>query len=209
MMNGKAEVILDRFIVLAQRDPRKTTVVAVVTFVMLSLSSHFLMDGPAAAPAMIIREAPSGNAAAEPVAPVQALSDEAVGIWLKEPVSPAKRNLFALNLDDYPTEASSGSGGAGRLQHDQKDQILWDDVAKSLATQADQKREQDFRMKVLQQAAAKLLVQKVDIGPPAKAQVNGEWLEEGGFVASFRILRIEAERITLEKDGITLDVPVN
>ena len=208
-MHGKTEIILDRFIELAQRDPRRTTVVAVVSFVMLSLSSHFLLEGPAPAPGVVFREAPSGNPATEPAAPAPAVSDEAVRRWLKQPLDPAKRNIFALNLDDYPTETSPIAGSAARVDHDQKDQILWDDVAKSLAARADQKREQDLRTKNLQRAAAKLLVQKVDTGPPSKAQVNGEWIEEGGFVASFRILRIEAQRITVEKDGITLDVPVN
>jgi hypothetical protein len=82
-------------------------------------------------------------------------------------------------------------------------------VAKSLSARADQKREQEFRMKNLQRAAAKLSPQQVVVGPPAKAQLNGEWIEEGGFVGSFRVVRIESDRITVEKDGITLDVPVH
>jgi hypothetical protein len=128
---------------------------------------------------------------------------------LKEPRQPPKRNLFALNLEDYPTDSSLTPAAVSRSSNDEKDQSLWDDVAKSLSTRADQKREQEFKMKNVQQAAAKLSLDQVFAGPPARAQVNGELVEEGSFIGSFRVLRIESDRITVEKDGITLDVPVH
>jgi hypothetical protein len=102
--------------------------------------------------------------------------------------------------------SSNNSNGSNRLSQDQKEQPLWDDVAKSLAAQADQKRDRELRLRNLQRMAATLSLQKIIVGPPAKAQVNGELVEEGGFLGSFRVLRIESDRVTVEKDGITLDV---
>jgi hypothetical protein len=208
MMSKKTSaILLSRFVELARRDWRRTLIVALAGFVVLTAFCHFLFRGPTSAPAAAF--SPSDNSAAGPVAIAPLSSSPAVNNWLKEPKQPAKRNVFALNLEDYPTDSSASPTAISRQSDDQKDQSLWDDVAKSLSAQADQKREREFRLKNLQRSAAKLSLQKIIAGPPAKAQVNGELIEEGGQVASFRVVRIQTDRITVEKDGITLDVPVH
>jgi hypothetical protein len=192
-----------------RRNARITAGMGAAALVLTPLLCHFLLRGPASAPAANFTPVPSDNPI-EPSAPDGSVSSSAaISDWLKEPRQPPKRNLFALNLEDYPTDSSLTPAAVSRSSNDEKDQSLWDDVAKSLSTRADQKREQEFKMKNVQQAAAKLSLDQVFAGPPARAQVNGELVEEGSFIGSFRVLRIESDRITVEKDGITLDVPVH
>jgi hypothetical protein len=209
MWKKKLEIWLDRFMELVRQDRRKTVIVGLAAFVMVAVSCHFLLRGPAPAPGGVFQSVSSDNPAndANGLAPLG--SSEALGQWLKEPKQPSQRNVFALNLEDYPTDSSATPTAISPESNDQKDQSLWDDVAKSLSAQADHKREREFWLKNLQRAAARLSFQKVFPGPPPKAEVNGELIEEGSFVASFRVLRIEPDRITVEKDGITLDVPVH
>jgi hypothetical protein len=209
MSKKQMTILFDRAVELARRDRRKTALIGAVGLLLLSLSCRFLSQGPNSAPAAIVVLPPSSNPVVESPATVELSNSGAVTAWLKEPRQSAKRNLFALNLEDYPTDSSITAGAGNHISNAPSDQSLWDDVAKSLSARADQKREQEFRMKNLQRAAARLLPQQVIVGPPPRAQVNGEWIEEGSFVGSFRVLRIEADRITVEKDGITLDVPVH
>jgi len=44
------------------------------------------------------------------------------------------------------------------------------------------------------------------MGPQPKALVNGEFVGEGSVVASFRVLKIEARRMIVEREGIRLEI---
>jgi hypothetical protein len=200
----------ERAVELARQERRKLAIVSGAGLLLLSLAFRFLFRGPIAAPAAIFTSPASDSRIVESTADAPPSSSKAMNEWLNEPKQPVKRNAFALNLEDYPTDASlTATAAPNRFSTDQKDQSLWDDVAKSLSAQADHKREQELRLKNLQQAAAKIAPQQIIIGPPPKAQVNGELIEEGGFIGPFRVLRIASDRITVEKDGITLDVPMH
>jgi hypothetical protein len=202
-------IFFDWIIETARRDRRKAAIVGLASFVLLVLFVHFIFRGPNSSPAAILQAPTSDIARVETPALPVVPSSEAINEWLKQPQQSAPRNAFALNLDDYPTDSSSIPGAASRLSNDQKEQALWDDVAKSLSAQADQKREREFRTKNLQNAASRLSVQNIVLGPPAKAQVNGETVEEGSFVGSLHVLRIGTDRITVERDGISVEVPVH
>jgi hypothetical protein len=45
-------------------------------------------------------------------------------------------------------------------------------------------------------------------GPNPKAMINGALVGEGDVVASFRIIKIEARRILVEREGIRLEIPM-
>jgi hypothetical protein len=91
-----------------------------------------------------------------------------------------------------------------------------DALRKSDATQADQNSEQQHRLQNLRQQAAGLRLQSTVMGVTPKALVNGELLGEGEVVVcgsgktriAFRVLRIEARRIIVEREGIKLEIPM-
>ena len=61
----------------------------------------------------------------------------------------------------------------------------------------------------LRQQALQLKLQSTVMGPTPRAAINGELLGEGDVIASFRILKIEARRIIVEREGIKLEITMN
>lgn len=190
------------------RDPRKMTLIASVSVVMLGLSIHFVFHGPSTASASMSKTFASGNAETKltvmPVTPPQEQAAPALMQWLNEPKRAPGRNLFAINLDAYPRQSVIG----GADSHSGEDQVFWDEVAKSLSSQADHRKEQQNRVEILQRQAARLRLEKTTMRF-AKVLVNGVEVQEGSIVASFRVLTIEPQRIVVEREGIRLEVPLH
>jgi len=51
-----------------------------------------------------------------------------------------------------------------------------------------------------------LKLQSTVMGPQPSAMVNGEMVREGSVVAGFRVLKIEARRMIVEREGIKLAI---
>ena len=117
------------------------------------------------------------------------------------------RNLFAAELDHFPRHGPHNpqSDAASALET----QAFWDRVAKSMSDQADQRRERQVLVDNLRLRAAKLRLQTTVMGAKPRAVINGELVGEGDVIASFRVLRIEARRVVVEREGIRLDITMN
>jgi len=129
--------------------------------------------------------------------------------WLSSPLLPINRNLFVVNLEHYPQEnRTSGDQNTGGG--------FWGELAKSVSAQADVSKQRQFLLENLQQQASQLRLQTTVKGAKPKAVVNGDLVEEGDLVASgsgearttFRVLKIEARRIIVEREGIKLEIPM-
>ncbi len=60
-----------------------------------------------------------------------------------------------------------------------------------------------------QEATQKVHLQSTMVNPEnPKAMVNGSLAKVGDVVEGFRLIRIEARRIYVEREGITLSVPL-
>jgi hypothetical protein len=87
-------------------------------------------------------------------------------------------------------------------------------LEKSLTLRADVRRERQILMENLQQQASQLRLQTTVMGASPKAVIDGELVGEGDVVAarsgdgraSFRVLKIEARRIIVEREGIKLAI---
>ena len=91
----------------------------------------------------------------------------------------------------------------------QTPEIFSDPVAKSVPNPADQLRERQILIQNLQSQAAKLRLQTIIMGSTEagpKAIVEGQLVQEGDVVASFRVLKIESRRIVVEREGIKLEI---
>ena len=44
------------------------------------------------------------------------------------------------------------------------------------------------------------------MGAKPKAMINGELVGEGDVIAAFRVIRIEARRVIVEREGIRLEI---
>ncbi len=130
--------------------------------------------------------------------------------WLNAPLAPINRNLFAVDLNYYPTEGNRTQGT------NQGASGFWGELAKSVSSKADLTKERQILLENLQQQASQLRLQTTVMGMKPKAVVNGELVGIGDVVASgtgearttFRVLKIESRRIIVEREGIKLAVPM-
>ena len=123
--------------------------------------------------------------------------------WRAAPVSPIVRNLFAVQLDNYATD-----GAAPATPITRGDDGFWDELAKSLSSQADQSKQRQIRTDNAVREAAKMNLQTIVMGASPKAVIDGEMVGEGSVVAGFRVSKIEARRVIVEREGIKLEIPM-
>ena len=126
--------------------------------------------------------------------PSAGAQDVTLASWLNSQPSATGRNPFLIHLDAFPT--------AG-------DVAAREELGKSSARAADQKRQRPQVLADVQRAAADLRLASVVMGPTPTAVVNGVSVREGDVVASFRIVRIEWNGIVVEKDGMKTDIALD
>jgi hypothetical protein len=200
-----------------RRDPKRNGFLAVLAMLLVvTLVRQFAGNKPRAASA-----SPSRATAASPTAtsaqPANSrISDPDAAHNLKRPTSnspalqkwadsapaPISRNLFAVRMEYFPVDGLRipGNGAAGG------DDGFWARLEKSLTVQADQRGKRENQIANYKARAAELNLQSTMMGPTPKAMVNGELVGEGDVVASFRVSRIEARRIIVEREGIRLEI---
>jgi len=133
---------------------------------------------------------------------------KALRAWMNAPATPIGRNLFAINLERFPQDANRASSS------DQAPAGFWDELAKSMSSRADVRKERQILIENLQQQASQLRLQSTMMGASPKAVVDGGLVGEGDVVACgtgetrtvFRVLKIEPRRIIVEREGIKLEI---
>ena len=192
----------------ARAEPRRAAALAALLVVMALLWFRVLggaSAGPSAASAQPSDLAPFGSPhnPTGPTARVTAMH-EALKEWASRPVAPLNRNLFAINYDFFPQDGNRTPA----LRAPQGDGF-WDRLAKSMTARADARKEQEVLRENLRLQAAQLKIQTIVMGAEPKAVINGELVGEGDVVASFRVSKIEARRVVVEREGIKLALRLN
>jgi len=189
-----------------RQDPKKATILAVLLAVLGGLWLKMVLSGaPKSAAAMTVPQ---------PVAPVipdsnnKPKSSDSMGLlrdWVGEPLPPGvSRNLFAVQLDYYPMDAA-------HVVHDSRtvdDPTFWEKLAKSIDAQAEEQHKRENLIQNLRQQAGQMQLTSTVMGPRPKAMINGSMVGEGEVVAQFRVLRIEARSVVVEREGIKLEIPM-
>jgi hypothetical protein len=137
--------------------------------------------------------------------------------WLDEPVAPVERNIFtfaqspaAAGVESSAAEAKSVAGLADPNQRREGSvpaplPIVAVRDAASVATGSSNPQARQIRLQSTLMGAAQ----------PA-ALVNGQMVREGDVVATgsgvsrtaYRVLKIEARRVILEREGIRSEIPL-
>jgi len=142
----------------------------------------------------------------KPDTTVQSDSDSGAFIaWASLPASPITRNIFYINLDRFPQDGSKPNASGGPVSG-ATNEGFWDRLAKSGALRAEEKDSRTQLIGSLQWQAAQLHLQSIIMGPTPKVMVDGKLLNEGEFVAGFRVVRITARGMLLERDGSKFEV---
>lgn len=200
----------DRIIRAIKSDPKKTAVLTVLVTLLGMMWVRMAMkqkDAP-------VYAAPTSNYQATDNGPSRAINDPSSSNdrWLHGPISPLSRNLFTVKIDNFPLDGTGPAPSAPEAKEG-----FWDQLAKSMSTQADQKKERAALLENLQHQAGQLKLQSIVMGTKPRAVVNGEMVGEGDNVAAgtgesrtmFRVLKIESRRIIIEREGIRLEVLMN
>lgn len=193
---------------LLKQDPKKALMLAVLLAVLAGMWGKMMLTGrstPKAAAAMTIPQpAPAtpadANNQARSVDNIALLRD-----WMAEPLPQTiTRNVFELKLDYFPMDSAHVALDTRTIN----DPTFWEKLAKSIDAQADQQHKKEILIQNLRQQAGQLQLTSTLMGPRPRAMINGAMVGEGEVVAQFRVLKIEARSVTIEREGIKLVVPM-
>ena len=193
----------------AKADPKKAGVLAVLVTVLGTMWVRMAVSdngGPAGATTATVTSSDNdmmGQTMPAGRATMSGAATAALAEWRGAPVSPVVRNLFTIPIDNY---AQTGERPAAPITR--VDDGFWDELAKSLSSQADQHKQRQIRIDNMLRDAAKLQLQTILMSASPKAVIGGEMVGEGSVVAEFRVLRIEPRRIIIEREGIKLEIPM-
>jgi hypothetical protein len=200
----------DKILTAVRNDPQKAGILTVLVAILLVLQIRLQMSerdaGPAQAAANAAADGPDnpppfGAGGMETHVLARPLdSAAALRAWMESPTAPLTRNLFEVELERFPHDGSP-------VPMANKDAVgFWDELAKSMTFRADVKRERQILMENLARQASQLRLQSTIMGASPKAVIDGGLVGEGDVVATFRVLRIEPRRITVEREGIKLEI---
>jgi hypothetical protein len=197
----------------AQRDPKKTLALAVLSVLLLGLGWKQFGGRPGTtAKAAVTSDQSTPVLSGTTVSQGPAASEQPVARWLTEPIKTLDRNLFQFQAEFYPRASDASTGSARLLENDS----FWDELAKSMSAQADFRKQKQIRVDNLQAAASQLRVQSTIMGTVPRAMVDGRMVKLGGTIdadaggsgITFKVVRIEARRIVIERDGILIELPM-
>ncbi len=200
--------LVTKIVAAVRRDPQKAGILTVLVAILVVLQVRMLMSskaGPSrATAASTVTMSDKSPTAISP----RTDGENPMRAWLDQAASTVDRNLFVVNLEKFPQDSGHISAAGPRSA------LFWDDLAKSLSLQADVRKERQILVENLAQQAGQIRLQSTMMGATPKAVVNGEMVGEGSVVAcgtgesrvTFRVLKIEARRIVIEREGIKLEI---
>ncbi|MEA2736642.1 MAG: hypothetical protein QOE14_3093 [Humisphaera sp.] len=200
----------DKIFAAVRNDPKRAGILTVLISILVVLQVRLQMNdkdaGPShananAAPGAANNSAASGTGSDGLLVPAKPMdSATALRVWMDSPGAPLTRNLFAVQLEKFPHDGSP-------VQTTNKDVVgFWDELAKSMTSRADVRKERRVLVENLARQASQLRLQSTIMGASPKAVIDGDLVGEGDVVATFRVLRIEPRRIIVEREGIKLEI---
>ena len=207
--------IPEKILTAVKNDPQKAGMLTVLVAILVVLQVRLHMSEKDAGPSSAVasstdtgrshnsgarQDRMSGGAASEPGRPQDRLT--ALRSWMDAPPVPLTRNLFSIELEHFPADASRVHSAAAN-----KPSVgFWDELAKSMTFRADVRKERQILVENLARQASQLRLQSTIMGASPKAVIDGDLVGEGDVVASFRVLKIEPRRIIVEREGIKLEI---
>jgi hypothetical protein len=199
--------LLNQLTAALKSDPRKTWVLTILLTVMLVLWGRMMLGGHS--PAEVLAGAPeTSDISTGVVGHLSGHHGQRVPLaeWARQPAASLSRNLFSVPFDYYPQDGSR----LPEVSRSNLDGGFWDDLAKSMSAHADQKKERQILIDNLRTQASDLSLEGTVLGSQPKAWVNGSLVGVGEQVGSsgFRVVKIEARGIVVEREGVRLEVPM-
>lgn len=218
-MSASSNSFMDKLPEPIRRDPKKSAVLAglAVVLAVLGVRQFTGTAAPAKARAALSgtnlateRSTPDISAKSREAGNPQQDAGERVAQWLGMPIKALDRNLFESKLENFQRLDSVLADHAAVVA----DELFWEQLAKSLTSQADQKKQKLIRSENLQLAASSLRLQTTLMGSSPKALIDGRMVRAGDMVeatlagvsVNFHVLRIEARSVVIENDGVQIEL---
>jgi hypothetical protein len=195
-----------------RQEPKKAATLGALTLLLMILALRWMLGSES--PAAALASLPASKAAGEVLQKSLATDAHEAPLltrqWLIGPVAALDRNLFALKTEYFPRSASYKASPKNKvIAHN-----FWDTIQKSRDEAADERIRRATLVDNLQREAARLHLQSTVMGPAPQAIIGGSLVNEGDVVASsgdansisFRVLKIEARRVVIEREGIRLEL---
>jgi hypothetical protein len=192
---------LEKMIAVFKASPGRSSAVTGLVVILIVAWARLLVGGKTGpAPA---RGSAAGNASAvtikaeTPWAARPTDSASRLRKWAEAPVKPLARNPFTIPLDSYPHDGSKMAAEASGTGY-------WDLVRKSMSARADQQEQRQILVDNVRIAAGTLKLQSTIMGKKPGAMLNGQMVREGSTVSGFHVVKIEARRVIVEREGVKL-----
>jgi hypothetical protein len=204
-MNSNPTNFQQKLSALMKTEPKKAIALGVLFTVLAVMVGRFLLgnSSPKSARASVASKATNAigkNALSRSSAPRSGNATAALLKWSDASVPPISRNLFTVRTEFFPKD------GSGTTHSDSTEGGFWLNLEKSMALRADQRVKQDNLIANYKAQASDLKIQSIVMGPQPRAMVSGQMVTEGDVVAGFRVLKIEARRMIIEREGIRLEI---
>lgn len=211
----KAASLQHKVLKMMRSDPKKTGVLTLLVVVLIVMWSRMWSSNGGATVAVAgiqgIPSALSSQSAANKSSEIHA----ALYTWQNTEIPIAlNRNLFSAKLDYFPASVTAPAvllqaavpAGDG----------FWDRIEKSMSEAADQNRVQRVLTANLQAQIDTLRLETTLMTSKPRAVIDGALVGVGDVVASgsgssrteFRVVKIEARRVIVEREGIKLEIPM-
>ena len=191
-----------------KQDPKKVGILAVLLAMLGGMWGKMALTGssaPKAASAMTVPQPAPPSISDSNNKPKVTDNLALLRDWIAEPMPQAiSRNIFEVKLDYYPMDAAH----IVKDSRTTNDPTFWEKLAKSIDAQAEEQHKRENLIQNLRQQAGQLELTSTVMGPRPKAMINGSMVGEGEVVAKFRVLRIEARSVIVEREGIRLEIPM-
>jgi len=208
MAQSQNTTSLGRLTALLKKDPKKAGILTVLVAVLAAMWGKMMLSGngaPKAAAAMTVAQSAQAPVLDSNNAPKSNDTGGQLRSWISEPLPPAiSRNLFEVRLDYFPMDGTRQQETSRTVD----DPTFWERLAKSIDAQADQQHKRDNLIQNLRQQAGQLTLTSTVMGSKPRAMINGAMVGEGEVVAQFRVLKVEARSVIVEREGIKLVIPM-
>lgn len=192
----------NRLIAQCKAQPARSAILALLILALLGLWIRHFAGGGSVTKATAVTPVAAAAVVPAPSSENLPKSAQALRSFLGRSPALVRRNLFVVKLEHFPTDASRPAPLAPSAASG-----FWADLAKSMAVRADQEKARHILIQNLQTQASKLNLQgTMRSNDSPRALVDGKLVGEGDVVAGFKILKIEPNRIIVEREGVRLEV---
>jgi len=190
--------------IIARPGAKKSLALAVLIAVMVVMWGGVFLTGharPRAAAASSVGRSAGTGGDTVLANPQLSQAAQALQEFTRSSIGLVDRNIFLVKLDYFAAEGSRLASPQPVITG------FWDELAKSMAAKADQEKAKRILAENLQTQASRLQLQSTVMSDGApKAMVNDTLVSEGETIGGFRVVKIEARRIIVEREGVRLEV---